>query len=272
MSLDPQQNSHNPATSDSLAAASHAMSDSNINLLFNSPLAASHLLNDKALSGCMVTSRTRDNVKKVSSSHGAITTIDNRSEIDETRYIELLDRYKAADGKVVHVEKQLDDLRREHEELQQQLAQETSNRLRYEKDNALLRAQITDMTSAQEPIREERYYILEFNQIGIDVESWAVKETRTMPTQSLSKADSFTIVSELVASGEHGKKAAKWFGNKDKRFFQERRNRIAVIRHVVAVVLFDRVFDRFAFGFSREQSMYFDEIEKRICLNGFRIV
>ena len=145
-------------------------------------------------------------------------------------------------------------------------------RVNLEKDNDLLRAQIADMSNAQEPLREEKYYVFEFRQIGMDIEFWAAKRLRTMPTKSLSNTDSRVIVSELRNCGEYGETASKWFDGKDIKQFKERRNLIVMIRHVVAVVLYDRVFAQFIFGFSRRTSVYFDEVEKRICLNGFRHV
>jgi hypothetical protein len=125
------------------------------------------------------------------------------------------------------------------------------------------------MANAQEPIHEERYYVLEFRQIGMDTQSWAARETRTMTTQSLSNTDSYAIVSELRNCEEYGKAARKWFDNVDINFYKERRNLMAHIRHVVTIVLFYRVFVRFVFGFSWGTSHYLENIEKRICLNGF---
>ena len=123
------------------------------------------------------------------------------------------------------------------------------------------------MSNAQEPLREEKYYILEFTQLGMDIESWAAKETRTMPSQPLSVTDSTRLVSELRAYGEHGKRAAEWFEHRNKKVFQERRNRIALIRHFVAIVLYDQVFDQFAFGFERAYSQYLRNIENQLCRN-----
>ena len=36
---------------------------------------------------------------------------------------------------------------------------------------------------------------------------------------------------------------------------------IALIRHVIAAVLFEHVLDRFAFGFTRRQSDFFEQME-----------
>jgi hypothetical protein len=181
----------------------------------------------------------------------------------------LLERCSAAEKKAVDAERKVNELRQEYEKVQQQLVLEANNCLSLKKDNTLLRAQIADMSGAQEPLREEKYYILEFSQIGMDIDSWAAKETRTMSKQPLSESDSLQLLSSLHTCGAHGTKAAEWFGGKDKRFFEERRNRIALIRHVTAIVLFDRVFDRFALALKPEFSEYLKSIEKELCTTGF---
>ena len=184
-------------------------------------------------------------------------------------YNGLLDRYNAVGAKAGETERKLNEARQECKQLQQQLAQESNNRLTVTKDNVLLRAQITDMSSAQEPLREEKYYILEFSQVGMDIDSWAAKETRTMSKESLSENDSLQLCSELQKCGEYGNRATQLFEGKNRMLFQERRHRISLIRHVTAIILFNRVFDLFAFGLSRDYSEYFKNIEARFCLNGF---
>jgi hypothetical protein len=176
--------------------------------------------------------------------------------------------YTDADTKAAHDTRQIIQLQNQLQQAQHQLVGESNSRATLTKDNYLLRAQITEMSSAQEPLRDEQFYILEFNQIRMDVESWAAKETRTMPKQFLPEPASSQLFSLLKTYGETGSNVAEWFRHKDRRFFQERRNQIALIRHLIAVVLFDQVFDRFAFGFDRNYSKYFIDIEKLICKHG----
>jgi chromosome segregation ATPase len=183
----------------------------------------------------------------------------------------LLDRYKAVETKNVEAEKKLNEARHECKQTQQQLAHESSNRIALKKDNDQLRALITEMSNAQEPLREEKHYLLDFSQIGIDVESWAAKETRAMSKQSLSESDCHQIFSGLYECGKHGKRAAEWFEAKDKTIFQERKNRITLVRHVIAIILFDRILDQFAFGFKPDYSEYFKRIETQLCLNSSSI-
>jgi hypothetical protein len=176
--------------------------------------------------------------------------------------------YSDADTKATHDIRQIIDLQNQLQQVQHLLVSESNSRATLTKDNYLLRSQIAEMSSAQDPLRDEQFYILEFNQIRMDIESWAAKETRTMPKQFLSESESFQLISLLKTYGETGNNVAEWFRRKDRRFFQERRTQIALIRHLIAVVLFDQVFNRFAFGFDRSHSKYFTDIEKLVCKHG----
>lgn len=183
-------------------------------------------------------------------------------------YNELLDRCNAAERKLADGERKMNDLLQQVEKLKRRLAEEADKSRLTQNDNIILRAQIADMSNAQEPLREEDYYIAEFSQIRSDIESWAAKETRTMPKQPLSEKNIPSLVSRLRTLGEHGMAAAQWISKKETNFFQQRRNRIALIRLVAAVVLFDKVFDLFSFGMTREDSEFFKGIEKDLCLTG----
>jgi hypothetical protein len=192
-----------------------------------------------------------------------------KHQLLKEKYNALNFRCHIAEEKSANSERKLNETLQESQKLRQHLAHESNGRLALQKDNSLLRAQITDMSSAQEPVHEEKYYVLEFNQIRTEAESWAARETRAMPKQPLSETESFQIASVLQTCGEVGEKAARWLQGKDRMFFQERRNRITLIRHVIAVVLFDGIFDRFAFGLERELSECFKNIEKGLCSHGF---
>lgn len=156
----------------------------------------------------------------------------------------------------------------EQDQTKQQLAEESNTRLALAKDNHLLRSQISEMSIAQEPLREEQYYILEFTQLRMDIESWAAKETRNMTKQMLSDQEYSQVVQVLRSCGETGRNAAEWFQRIHPRTWQDRRSKIGLIRHFVAVVLFDHVLERFSFGFDRVWSKYFTDMEKLICRNG----
>jgi hypothetical protein len=148
-----------------------------------------------------------------------------------------------------------------------------NNRLRdkcsaLEKDNDQLRNQIASMSSAQEPLREEEYYILQFNQIKIDIDSWVAKETRSKPTEPLSDETRNMISSALAGLGRHGSHSADNIMPQIQMFYGDRRRRIALIRHIIAIVLFEKIFSRFVFGLNHNSSEYLSYIESQIYSSG----
>lgn len=187
-----------------------------------------------------------------------------------TDHNRLLSLYRSADRDASSASDKVDALETRLDQTHQQLLKESNARKALAKDNHLLRSQITEMSSAQEPLREERYYVLEFMQIRMDIESLVAKETRnSMSKQSLSEQECAQLVQILKTCGDTGISAAEWFDKKElSRGWQDRRSRIYLIRHFIAAVLFDHVFERFAFGFDRVWSKYFTDMEKLICKNG----
>jgi hypothetical protein len=158
----------------------------------------------------------------------------------------------------------------ERDRLHTQLTASRTESAKIQNDNALLRSSIIDMTRAREPLREESFFITQFNELAADIESWAARETRKPKLEKLSKKETATLLGELGRYGAYGAESARWFGKQSSGFVIDRRNRIALIRHVVAVVLLDRVLDRFVFGMSREFSDFLKGMEMWICMNGTR--
>lgn len=137
-----------------------------------------------------------------------------------------------------------------------------------EKDNDLLRGQITNMSSAQEPIHEEEWFILQFSQIGRDIEWWAAKETRVKPSEPLSAADQQGLLDSLNSWGAVGKRTVEMLGSELADMYQDRRKKITLIRHIVAILLCEDVFHPFSFGLGPEKSEYLKQIEIDVCLHG----
>jgi len=180
---------------------------------------------------------------------------------EQPEYKELLERFERSQAALHAVIE-------ERDRLQTQFANERGESAKYKKDNALLRSEIVEMTRAREPLREESFFVGQFNEISADIESWAARETRKATLEKIPKADMAKLAAEFPKYGPHGVETAKWFSKQNSKFFQDRRNRIALIRHCLAIVLLDRVFDPFIFGFSRDLSNHFAGIEKWICMKG----
>jgi hypothetical protein len=137
-----------------------------------------------------------------------------------------------------------------------------------EKDNDLLRGQIIKMSSAQEPIHEEEWFILQFGQIGMEIDSWAAKETRGKLVEPLSAADHQWLVERLTSFGRVGKMTVEMLGSRLADMYQDRRKKITLIRHIVAILLCEDVFQPFSFGLGPEKSEYCKQIEIDLCLRG----
>lgn len=139
-------------------------------------------------------------------------------------------------------------------------------------DNELLRAQIAELSNAQDPIHEEEFYTREFDQIGMEISSWAAKETSNMSKEPLSPSSKDLIISRIKLCGIHGSvSATKSLDPSSSNWNSNRRDRIALIRHILAIFLFDNVFDRFSFGLERDTSEYFQIVETNLWNKGISI-
>ena len=133
-----------------------------------------------------------------------------------------------------------------------------------DKDNDLLRTQIASTSCAQEPLREEQFYVSQFDQIRMEIESWAAKETRGKVLEPVTTTCQDTVIAMLVVCGDHGKLAGDLLRSASSLFGENRRTRIALIRHATAVWLYSMMFDRFAFGFNSKMSDQFKNVETTI--------
>ena len=183
-------------------------------------------------------------------------------------------QFKALQKEYTNLQKQCSNLERENHLLQNDYARIRSaydslaKRCQdLDKDNDLLRSQIATMGTAQEPVHEENFYILKFNQINQDIDSWTAKETRNKPAP-LTAETLETLISEVALLGELTPLSVETLKVELLHFHEDRRLRIALIRHIIAVVLFNNVLDRFAFGLNRQSSNYFKFIESQLYSQG----
>lgn len=136
-----------------------------------------------------------------------------------------------------------------------------------DKDNDILRSRIATMCTAEEPVHEENFYALKFIQINHDIESWTAKETREKPAP-LTAENLETVISGVNVLGSLTPSSIETLKVELLHFHEDRRLRIALIRHIIAVLLFDGILDRYAYGLNRQSSNYFKFIESHICNRG----
>lgn len=138
-----------------------------------------------------------------------------------------------------------------------------------ENDNNHLRTHIASISTAQEPLHEEQYYTLLWDQINIDIDSWVAKETKIKVTEPLSEAIQQALISKLLGLGETAKSHAKGVKSELLTLGASRGRRIALIRHVIALFLFYTILEKFTFGFDPDASAYLKYIEKEIYTQGY---
>lgn len=118
-------------------------------------------------------------------------------------------------------------------------------------DNDQLRALFVDSSLARQPKREEQFYSQDFRQLLADVETWVAKLDRSGGTQELPTDRATEIIKRLREIGQWGAKSGDYW-EKNNTFFQlayrTARSRVQLQRHIVATILFDKVFVPIVFG------------------------
>ena len=137
-----------------------------------------------------------------------------------------------------------------------------------EKDNDLLRGQISNMTSAQEPVHGEDWFVKQFTLLGGTVQSWVARETKRSRTDQLSVAEKQALVGEMEDCGEMGRNVAKMLGHHLDEMCQSRGGKILLIRHIVAVLLIEQVLNRYCFGIPPKECNIFECIEEDLWTHG----
>jgi len=112
--------------------------------------------------------------------------------------------------------------------------------------NERLRTHIFRNESDLNPNRSEDFYIQNFEGLKGEVENWIAKHAkaslRLSPT--LSAENETEVLNVLGILGIAGKESSKVLGETDalRKQYRDLRSRIILIRHIVAVFLFDQIF------------------------------
>lgn len=141
-----------------------------------------------------------------------------------------------------------------------------------EKDNEELRAYIATMRSAQGPIHDDGYYVQGVERLNYQIQSWVVKITKSISDTRLSYNTPDKIIKALENLGENGEETVEILKSGRtslQRLYEQPRTRIALIRHVIALFFYDRIFYPFAFGLEEEQSDQLWDIQDGIFSQGF---
>lgn len=142
-----------------------------------------------------------------------------------------------------------------------------NDNLLLQNDNLLLRDQISRMTSSK-PIHDQQWFVSEFKQIDEDIEEWVCIETQATPVEPISVAQQTALCDEIATWGDAGRHDSELVRPLLMNIQQNEMMKILLIRHIVAVLLFESVLDRFAFGYTREQCSYLEHMELDLCSYG----
>lgn len=142
------------------------------------------------------------------------------------------------------------------------------------KENNLLASQIASTTNPN-PKYAEADYSHQFNQINDEIETWVVKHVNSIAPGTLSQVyrkeqnKYAKLVSQVKVLDENAGKdletqKAELFANPENR-----RNYIALMRHVIALFLQSQIFRLFVFGLDRKDlADSLNRLENELCTNG----
>jgi len=121
-----------------------------------------------------------------------------------------------------------------------------------------------------QPRRGEEHYARLFKELRVDIETWMAKQAKANGSQDLSEAVERTILGKLAAFGTRGQWSADFLNTNRifRAWYFNTRARIQLGRHIVAAILFDRVFAPFAFGLPEELANALAWVERDINVRG----
>lgn len=166
--------------------------------------------------------------------------------------------------KVLKLQRQNEHLRQECEALKKCAAE-------FKAHNEEFRTQILAMSSGRGPVLEEEFYIQSFEELKGVVEHGTVKLSRAQADGTLPNENQMKVLELVSGLGLNGKHSADYFRSNESLFptvYNTGRWRNPLIRHIVALYLFDRIFEPFAFGISQELSEGLKQIEMDVILRG----
>ena len=154
-------------------------------------------------------------------------------------------------------------------QLQASIQSEEQKSAAIQKNNSDLRSLIGRMSKVQEPLRGEDHYIKLFDDLKNDIDSWVAGHSKKNANASLRPQVPSTILVKLGALGEHGQHTTEFLRLPHLlQLYSGKKTRIPLIRHVVALYLFDQIFEPFAFGLTRDSSKNMIDIEDQLFKQG----
>lgn len=164
--------------------------------------------------------------------------------------------------------KKYDKLNLEYRAVHKEYSRTKENCHLLEKDNEQLRSVIANMSSARQPLRNEDHYRREFDCLNGEIENWAVGQSKKTDPGSFTEASRDEVISILESLGNYGKESAEVWGSRLFMLYRYRPTRMAFIRYVNGLFIFDAVLSQYSFGFNHEWSNYHEAIEDQLFHQG----
>lgn len=154
-----------------------------------------------------------------------------------------------------YLRRELSKARKSLKALQMEMSRTQRESGLLEADNNNLRAKIARMCSPREPLRDEADYQTDFRVLNWRLEGWIATQTKNSSLESFTperQAEFLTILDSIQYS-----KCPSTLDYLRKNFhelYQKRPSRIALLRFVIGLFLFEKVLGPFAFGLTLEDS------------------
>jgi hypothetical protein len=138
-------------------------------------------------------------------------------------------------------------------------------------DNEGLRSDIFKIGSTVNPLHDEDFYVRSFESLKADVEMWVAKQAKDNATEVLSIGDEQRLLQHLAGLGPAGIDSSHFLAINQLTggWYNTKRSRIPLLRHLFAVFLLDKILAPFAAGAHLSFSKALIWIENDIISRGF---
>ena len=178
----------------------------------------------------------------------------------------------ADEKKINNLDDVIKNLRELNLGLEKEVAKLNAQMVGLRHDNDEIRSYIIKMESDLLPVRDEEYYIQLFEGIKSEVEMWSAKHGKSNAGATLSQEHEDRLFDAIANLGNSGTASVN-FLRANPRFFRawysNARSLIQLIRHVIAVFLYDKIFEPFAAGLPTEFSKSLVWIGNDVIQHGF---
>jgi hypothetical protein len=168
---------------------------------------------------------------------------------------------------------QFDTLVQKYSLLSQELQKLKVENLNIRTDNEELRAQLVSLQKWHGPLEGEEYYTELFKALNSEIGGAIAGQVKKVSRQTQLEVPEWEILSTRIAElGNAGVASVNFLNSAGSNvidlLFSSGASRIAFIRHIISLLLYERVFEPFAFGLSGPFSETLKVIQQKSILQG----